>query len=494
MWGRAPFLYHCPMRAGRRERHMLKREHFISYRFAVIVISILLAASGAGWILTELIPPDVPERAQIYRERWGETAVRFIESADLHDPFHSVWYRAVLALFLAVLTICLLTRWKQFLQRSLRISVPDRVEQLEKRKIRAEIPISGGIGVADGPGREGEVSTPETPLMEMSGRILRRRGYTVRVERRGGICFFAAVAGRWRYLGNFLFHLGILVITIGAVIGSFWGGSGFVYGTAGDKLPLPGSADSLIIRGFRILTTEREEIRDYISTVAIVDAAGDTVETGEIEVNHPLRHRGLNIYQSSYFAAENEFVSAVVSLSPGGNRIDLERGSSVAITERGLTIEPERFLPDFRMGPDGPYSASLSMQNPALELKIMGLGRVERGWLFLNHPRFNSKFGFPVGLVLLEIEPLYYTGLQVSRNPGEHVLVAGIILGTVGLLLLYLFDHRVIGGMIDGERLLIAGLEYRWKVGFGEEFDSIRRGLERISGRAEDRSGGIHTV
>lgn len=458
----------------------MKREHFISYRFAVVVISILLAASGAGWILTELIPPDVPERAQVYRERWGETAVRLIGWADLHDPFHSVWYRAVLALFLAVLTICLLTRWKQFLLRSLRISVPDRLETLEKRKVRAEIRLPGGGGVVD--------YAREAPLMETTERFLRRRGYTVRVERREGTSFFAAVAGRWRYLGNFLFHLGILVITVGAVIGSFWGGSGFVYGTAGDKLPLPGSADSIIVRDFRILTTERGEIRDYISTVAVVDAAGDTVGAGEIEVNHPLRYRGLNIYQSSYYAAENEWVSAVVSFYPEEERIRLKPGGRALFGEGWLTVRTGRFIPDFRMGPDGPYSASLSMLNPALELKVRGMGRVESGWLFLNHPEFNSKFDFPISPVLLEIEPLYYTGLQVSRNPGEHVLMAGIVLGTVGLLLLYLFDHKVIGGMLDGERLLLAGLEYRWKVGFGEEFDSIRRGLGRIFGIGDETS------
>jgi cytochrome c biogenesis protein len=472
----------------------LKREHLISYRFAVVVISILLAASAAGWILTELIPPDFPQRIQIYRERWGDTAARLIDRGNLYDPFHSVWYRAVLALFLSVLTTCLVTRWKQFLQRSLRITVPDREEPLRKRRVRTEIELPRGTRGTGASGPGVETSPSDDPLMEKTRRFLRRRGYAVRVERREGVYFFAAVAGRWRFLGNFLFHLGILVITVGAVIGSFWGRSGFVYGTIGDKLPLPGSRDSVLVEDFRILTTDRDEIRDYISTVAIVNGDDDTLLAGDIEVNHPLRYGGLNIYQSSYFVAENEFVSAVVSLSRGGEQIDLKRGNSIALAERGLSIEPGRFIPDFRMGPEGPYSASPSLQNPALEIEIKGMGRVERGWLFLNHPRFNSKFDFPVSPILVEIEPLYYTGLQVSYNPGEHVLMAGILLGTVGLVLLYIFDHRVIGGMLDGERLLVAGLEYRWKVGFGEEFDSISTELRRISSHGEHRDGGAPTA
>ena len=463
----------------------MKREHLISYRFAVIVISILLAASAAGWILTELIPPDFPERIQLYGERWGGTVARLVDSGRLYDPFHSVWYRAVLALFLVVLTTCLVTRWKQFLQRSLRITVPDCLEPLEKRKVQADIRFPRGMDRAGGNGRGQKVSPPDggkAALMEETKRFFRKRGYAVRTERREEAYFFAAVAGRWRFLGNFLFHLGILVITVGAVIGSFWGVSDFVYGTTGDMLPLPGSGDSVLVAGFRILMTDRDEIRDYISTVAIMNGKGDTVLADEIEVNHPLRYKGLNIYQSAYYAAENEFISAVVSLSQEAKGITLKRGESITLFEQGLSIAPGRFIPDFRMGSDGPYSASLSLLNPALEIEVKGMGRAERGWLFLNHPRFNSKFDLPVSPILDEIEPLYYTGLQVSYNPGEHVLLAGILLGTVGLILLYLFNHRVIGGMLDDDRLFVAGLEYRWKVAFGEEFGSMSTELEKRFG------------
>lgn len=456
-------------------------EHLISYRFAVIVISILLGASAAGWILTELIPPDFPERMEFYRERWGAAVTRLIEAADLYDPFHSIWYRAVLALFLVVLSTCLLTRWRQFIRRSLGITIPGGVEQLEKRKLHAEIEIQPGMNMAGGTGQGQGLSPPDgggEELIEETARFFRKRGYTMRVERGDRAYLFAAVKGRWRFLGNFLFHLGILVITIGAVIGSFWGGSGFVYGRAGDRLPLPGSSDSLLVEDFRILVTETGEIRDFISTISILSGEGGVVSEGDIEVNHPMRYGVLNIYQSSYFAAENEFVSAAVSLSEEGKTVTLEPGGNVMLSDLGLLIEPGRFLPDFRMGKSGPFSASLSMQNPALEIVVKGMSRTERGWLFLNHPGFNSRFTLPVNPSLVEIEPVYYTGMQVSYNPGEHVLLAGFLFGTIGLILLYFLNYRVIGGALLDDRLVLAGLEYRWKVGFGEEFDSMRTELK----------------
>ena len=172
----------------------------------------------------------------------------------------------------------------------------------------------------------------------------------------------------------------------------------------------------------------------------------------------------------------------MVTITQGGEAIALERGKNVTLPELGLSIEAGRFIPDFRMGPEGPYSASPSLQNPALEIEVGGMGRAEKGWLFLNHPRFNSKFDLPVNPMLVEIEPIYYTGMQVSYNPGENVLLAGFLFGTVGLILLYLFNHRVIGGMLRGDRLIVAGLEYRWKVGFGNEFDSMSLELDKRFG------------
>jgi cytochrome c biogenesis protein ResB len=86
---------------------------FISNRFAVVVIAVLFGASLAGWIATELVPPDLPERGDFFREAWGNTAVRIVTVLHLYDPFHSFWYRFTLALFFAVLLLCTASRWRQ---------------------------------------------------------------------------------------------------------------------------------------------------------------------------------------------------------------------------------------------------------------------------------------------------------------------------------------------------------------------------------------------
>jgi cytochrome c biogenesis protein len=470
------------------------KDNLISHRFAIIVISILLGASAAGWVLSELLPLDLPERLPHFEAHLGETVTKIVLSLRLYDPFHSFWYRAVLALFFIVLLLCIVTRWSRFLRGMFKVPMPSGAADLDKRDPKIEVAFGGS--------RSGTVSESSDPSdgyevpIDTVLRFLRRRGYSVR-QSGDGKRLFSAVKGRWRFVGNFLFHLGILAITAGGMVGSFWGGTAYVYGRAGDLLPLPGSTDSVLVRDFRLLTTEEGEIRDYISTLSIIGEGGDTLVTGEIEVNKPLGHEDLDIFQSSYYVLENEFEWARVGIeSRGGSPrvLELRPGAIYDVEGTGLSIRATRFLPDFRMGERGPYSAGASMGNPALEIEVTGTDRSERGWLFLNYPRFNSKFDYPVRALLLDIGPVMVTGLQVSCNPGEHVLLLGIALATLGLLLLYSLSYRVLGGYADSERLVIAALSYKWRFSMTDELKRIGVGLERelggSGGDSEKDNGG----
>ncbi|MCK4349698.1 MAG: cytochrome c biogenesis protein ResB [Candidatus Krumholzibacteria bacterium] len=458
------------------------KENLISYRFAVIVISILLGSSAVGWIMSELLPPDFPERLPAFQARLGETAVRLILSLRLYDPFHSFWYRAVLALFFLVLLLCILTRWRRFLRGMFQTPGPSNQSELMGRDLHKEIVFEriGERGSGDGSRGSGRASDKNI-LLERTLSYLRRKGYRTVAGEDGEGSFFTAVRGRSRFAGNFLFHIGILVITAGGMIGSLWGGTAFVYGKAGDLLPLPGIRDSVLVRDFRLLTTESGELRDYISTVSVIGAHGDTLLTKDIEVNKPLRHEGLNIYQGSYYVLENEFEWARLSMASGDGKLSMMKlrpGETYEIEGTDLSVRAVRFLPDFRMGEQGPFSAGTSMGNPALEIEIRGGDRTERGWLFLEYPKFNSKFDYPVRALLVDIGPVFFTGLQIGYNPGEHVFLAGIALATVGLVLLFTLNYRVLGGFIGDERLVIAAVSYRWKVSFRDEFTRIGTGLE----------------
>ncbi len=471
-------------------------EHFISQRLAVIVIAILFGASAAGWLATELVPANFIEKKGMYLERWGAAGSRLVELLRLYDPFHSFWYRAVLALFFVVFLLCLLTRWRQLILKSLRLEPPRGADELRKNKLAMEYTwhsTFGGERGARGPAIRygdllGKSQTPDPDAVAKSfakiAAYLRGKGYRAVHREADGAIYFAAGTGRWRSPGNFLFHLGILAITLGGVVGSFTGWKDFVYVREGQTVPLPpDSVFSLRVDDFEIMTTKEMEVKEYVSTVSILDRAGARVAGGSVQVNRPMKFGGRRLYQSQYSVDETSFKYARVDYALRGRirrgSIDLTPGADVRITGTSIVVTPGRFFPDFRMGSEGPYSASGFPSNPCLEVAVKNGDETERGYLFLYHPDFSKKFLTPIDLVLVHCEPIFYTGLEVSSNPASPILFLGFLLGTIGLALMYLSNPRTIKGVVDRETLVIAGTECRWKASFEKELGEIGEGVRR---------------
>ena len=474
--------------------------HLISQRTAVVTISILLGTCAAGWIMTEFFPPDLPYHREFFRQRWGDTALSWIEALKLYDPFHSFWFSGVLALFFVVLLLCLATRSKGMISKSFRVTVPRRPAKRRDDSPGFEIPLGQAAGWKDKKdpvahyGRKFGKAAPVSGeavdrLLQLTRKVFRSRGFSFASRREEDSVVFAATSGRWRHLGNLIFHAGLLIITIGGVVGSRMGSRETLFGKRGDTLPLLSDGTMLRIDDFRILMTGRMQISDYITAVTVLDSSGVTIAAAEIEVNHPLEHGGTRIFQSTYYLAEDEFEWARVKISAPGIMIPavltLRLGAAEAVPGTELTVSAGRFLPDFRMTGEGPRSASGSMNNPALEIILDGPGGRMSGWTFLMYPDFGTKFKRLDSVVFEDIEPVYYTGLEFTRNPGAPLFMAGMILGAAGLLLLYMFDYRVVHGGIDGTRLTVTGVTARWKVAFGEQLDRIEK---EINGAIEKGS------
>jgi cytochrome c biogenesis protein len=475
-----------------KEKKVTRRSggHLISQRTAFVTISMLLGACAAGWLLTEFFPPDLPYRREFFRQRWGDTAMSWIEAFKLYDPFHSFWFSGVLALFFFVLLLCLATRWKGMISKSLRVTVPRQPAGIREGSPGFEIPLGEAAYWTDETdpvahygrkfGKAAPASSEEVDvLLRITGNAFRSRGFRFASRREGDVALFAATRGRWRHLGNLIFHAGLLVITIGGVVGSRMGSSEILYGRRGDILPITGDGDVLRIDDFRILMTGRGQVRDYITSVSVLDGSGTAVTEAEIEVNHPLEHRGVRIHQSTYSMAEDEFEWARVKVSAPGDlvpaELTLRQGEAEAVPGTELTVKAGRFLPDFRMTRDGPRSASGAMNNPALEIILTGPGGSTSGWAFLFYPDFGTKFKRIDSIRFEDLEPVYYTGLEFSRNPGAPLFMAGMVLGAAGLLLLYMLDYRVAHGKIDGTGLVVTGVTARWKVSFADQIEKIRR-------------------
>lgn len=478
-----------------------KNGPLISQRFAIGVIVTMFAGTSAGWILTEVFPADFISHTDAYRAKWGGFIVRLFEVLKLHDPFRSFWYTAILLLFFIVLFLCIVSRWRQFVRRAFSVSVPGDTGWIDDSAGKALIDWSEPMGPPAGDrdpvshfsrshGRKRELGerTREELFGEVSRCLLRRR-FTVAGVTGEDRIVFRAVAGRLRHIGNLVFHAGLLVITAGGMIGSMMGTSEFRYGARGDLIPLKGTGSFVRVEDFRILMGRSGMVSDYISDVSVVDSSGAVLRTSAIEVNKPLKVGAYHIYQSSYTTGEGyEWVT--LGYSTGGASIPLpvtvRPGERKDIGDGSMSIVAGRLFPDFRMGPSGPYSASPRMANPAVSVMLLAPDDTLSGYLFLEHPGFNSRFGDKVSLVLKEIEPVYYTGLEIATSPGSSLMLGGMFLSAVGLILLYMFDYRMITGYLDSNRLVMCREGGRLTVSAGSQFEQIEKEIREISSKMLD--------
>ncbi len=465
------------------------RTDLVGGRFAIFMIAVLFAATAAGWILTEIFPPDFSSNMEKFAASWGGPAVKICSSLRLYDPFHSFWYTALLVLFFVTLLLCIATRWKSFVMRAFVVRPPACIEDIPRAGTGAEIHLGDPL---EAPGSEKDPvnyfgrkygapggmdeNTRELLYNAVAG-AFGRRGYSMAKGGSGGTILFAAVAGRWRFLGNLLFHSGLLVLTAGGMAGSIMGRNEFLYGRRGDILPLHGSADSVRVDDFRIVVAPDGRVRDYISTLSVVDNDGNVLKSGEIEVNKPLKSGGFNIYQSAYYVDEEIVWAELRYMSAEGAplRFRIGPGNPAVIEGTGYRVIAGRFFPDFRMGRGGPYSASPQMVNPALQIELVSAADTLSGYLFLVYPKFNSVFGDAGTLILEDLEPVYYTGLEITSNPGAPLMVSGMGISSVGLILLYMFSYKKVKGYITGEKMVMRAAPGRHTMSFREEMASMEK-------------------
>lgn len=237
---------------------------------------------------------------------------------------------------------------------------------------------------------------------------------------------------RWRKSGEYLIHIGFVLIVIAYLWGSLTG-----YRSEGNRLlvgetlaldALPGH--TLRLEAFEPIFNETGRPIDMHSDVTLL--RGDEVVARQtVRTNTPLTHRGLVVVPGSFGRVAEGFRfflsgRGTVELTPG-TRVPLERGGVLRVVE---------FFPHAAKGPDGrALMRGENLGNPAIELEIIRPDHVPwRGWYFLKEgPPFPLV---DAGVRLWPSEPLFrpYSILTINRDPGAGVALAGSLAMLVGVL------------------------------------------------------------
>ncbi|MDI6797880.1 MAG: cytochrome c biogenesis protein ResB, partial [Desulfatibacillaceae bacterium] len=278
------------------------------------------------------------------------------------------------------------------------------------------------------------------------------------LEKGQGI-LIAAEKGRWTRLGAYIIHAGFLLVLAGGLAGAHWGYSGSIRLEPGQstnlvrtnggeqikKLPF-----TLACNDFAVTFWEDGTPREYRSFVTVFDEDGESFEQ-VIRVNHPLRHKGVSLYQSTYGQASPETVNLVFTerTEPGQ-----DPGGQTAFTVKMREQHP---LPDgsgtFAIhGFNHNYTMGGRSAGPAI-LVIVEYAQEERPAqeriILLRHPRFDAMQRDKYIISATDYVPRYYTGLQVTRDPGVATVYAGFIFLMAGCLVALLLSHKQLWVKLD---------------------------------------------
>ncbi len=202
---------------------------------------------------------------------------------------------------------------------------------------------------------------------------------------------------------------------------------------------------------------DRGNIKKFTSYVTVQEN-GQDVERREVSVNSPLRRGGYRFYQSSYdpdhprFSASYDAVTVAVNDSAAGTSQTLTLKPNVAVQIPGdtLTVTAGQLMPNFKLGADfKAHSEGTEFANPAVELMFKGPhGYAKSQWTFLKFPSHDPGPGkFTYALTKLQGERANVemaTIFEIKKTFGTELLWLGFVLGTLGLVLSFYMNHRVL--------------------------------------------------
>lgn len=438
---------------------------FASVRLALFLLFILAATSIFGTVIQQNQP------AAQYVKEYGEKTAHLFQVLELTDMYNSWWFLSLLGIFSLNLIVCSLERIPNVIRLVKKDNLTIKTEQLARMKIRKTLALP---------------LPPEQSVRRVTDYLHGRGWKTTKREKDGGILLFAQ-RGAWTRFGVYIVHLSILVILIGAVIGSptfarkvlhnekfaFKGSimipesreTNFIYSFAnGKKIDL---GFTVRCNYFTIEYYANGMPKTYLSKVSVLENGkpvplkdGSTVH--DLKVNKPLTYRGITFYQSSY-QPYSDFLTVLVDKKTNQKENRIIGG--------GTQIKSKILPVSFGI-------INQEVRGEAVQrIKIWFSDNQADPAIFWVNNGQKAIIKRPSGEYELTVKQLYATGLQVTKDPGVWFVYVGCGMMLFGLFVAFFMSHRKIYAFIREEAgqttLIFAGSAHKNKVGFEKIFSRL---------------------
>jgi cytochrome c biogenesis protein len=447
---------------------------FCSVRLTIVLLIILALVSIVG----TLIPQQQGSMAFARNLRPG--TLKIFLFFDLFDIYHAIWFRFLIGILALNLITCSINRFPGIWKRFSALPRPDRQRPFE--------------GLPD----ELTIATPgqaEAVAKDVE-HFFQKKYKRVRSKASGNIHYLYGERGRFAHFGFYLVHLSILIILVGAIVGSLFGFEAYVNIVEGgetafvnrtknmDRIPL---GFTIRCDRFTVDFYENGTPKEYRSDLTFL-ADGKVLEKKSALVNHPAHFHGITFYQANYGTVVGDRARLKIirkTSKPATTAVEVKKGESIQlpggeghfqvadIRENFMNMGPALLI---RVHPDGGQEKSfwVFQDLPEIEKRFPGLTR--------KFSKLNPSAFKPYTFIIEKLDTRYYTGLQVAKDPGVALVWAGCFLMVGGFFITFFMSHRRIWVRVaPGEKhtlVSVAGSTSKNPVGLERELEHLSRSLE----------------
>lgn len=403
-----------------------------SIKTGVVLIILVVIFSAAGTVILQrpMTDPDDMQRA------YSPAMLRFLDVTGLTDIFHARWFVALMILVSLSIIAASVQRfpnaWRYFAR-------PYKSPDEGFRKV---LPTQALVPVSD---EEEGLSAAERALQHLglkAERIVRPDRFSLFSER-----------NRISEMAVYIVHASLLLIFLGGIVDALYGWRGFLMlspGTTSSQIEMKNGTMRTIPFSIRCDGTGEETYADgtpkrWWSKLAVVDG-GREISHKEIVVNDPLVYQGLRFYQASY-GRTGKLDLLTLNATPARGEVRTTQEISLALNQTvsldaDTSVQLVEFIPDYVVQDGHVYARSKDIVNPAVHMIVTSKKANSSVNVWLPEiPGVDENASSPYLFDPKDLKTGLFTGLQVSHEPGQWAVWAGVVLMAIGLTFVFYVVH-----------------------------------------------------
>ncbi|MCD6272510.1 MAG: cytochrome c biogenesis protein ResB [Deltaproteobacteria bacterium] len=436
---------------------------FVSVKLTVFLLLTLAATS----IIGTFIPQNQSPAA--YISTYGETVYRIFSFIDIFDMYHSWWFCCLLLLLVINIIICSIDKlssvWKIVFVKNPKFNI-SKFRNLSSKK-------------------EFVTSSATETLLDKYKKDISKNFRYIKVNRTEKGFYIFAEKGRWTRLGVYIVHFSVLLLLLGGLIGSIFGFEGYINITEGEtkqiiRLKTAGEVYKLKfgIRCdfFKVSFYDSGAPKEYRSGLTLIEQDKPVLQQ-DIKVNVPLRYKGINIFQSSYGAVPPRYAALNFFSNESGMTYQekAEFGQEINLPENSGKLIIKKFTRSSNFMGHNMGEAFLA----TLMLKDKSPVEIILPVRFPNFDKMRKG-----ALIISANSPPYYTGLQVTHDPGVWLVYAGFIAMIIGCCITFFMSHQSICLEVTRKGkeniVMVAGTANKNRLGMKNKIKKLAQRFEAI--------------